>query len=60
MRKYDGFSCTKWPKWSYAVQWEREGCGGMFFFHICDVEILTNFAPKIMKLVKITLEKHIS
>jgi hypothetical protein len=31
-----------------------------FFFHICDVEILAKIAPKIAKLVKITLEKHIN
>jgi len=31
-----------------------------FSFHICDVEILAKIAPKIAKLVKITLEKHIN
>ncbi len=30
-----------------------------FFLHICDVEMGARFAPKIAKLVKITLEKHI-
>jgi hypothetical protein len=29
-----------------------------FFFHICDVEILTKFSPKIEKLIEITLEKR--
>jgi CRISPR/Cas system endoribonuclease Cas6 (RAMP superfamily) len=28
-----------------------------FFAHTCDVEIIANFAPKIAKLVKITLGK---
>jgi hypothetical protein len=30
-----------------------------FFSHICDVQILANFASKIAKLVEITLENHI-
>jgi len=30
-----------------------------FFLNMCDVEILANFAPKIAKLVEITLEKNI-
>jgi hypothetical protein len=28
-----------------------------FFFHICDAEILANFASEIAKLLKITLKK---
>jgi hypothetical protein len=31
----------------------------LYFFHICDVKILANFAQKFAKLVQITLEKHI-
>jgi hypothetical protein len=31
----------------------------VFFLHICDVEMGARFAPKIAKLVEITLEKHI-
>jgi hypothetical protein len=31
----------------------------LFFFHIRDVKILVDFAPKIVKLVKIRLEKQI-
>jgi hypothetical protein len=30
----------------------------LVFSHICDVKILEKFAPKIAKLVQITLEKH--
>lgn len=29
----------------------------IYFFHICDVQILVNFASKIAKLVEITLRK---
>jgi hypothetical protein len=35
-------------------------CNQRFFFHTRDVKILPNFAPKIAKLVEITLQKRIS
>jgi len=35
------------------------GITSKIFFHICDVQILANFASKIAKLVEITLEKNI-
>ncbi len=48
--------------WNLKNELEKKttDCNQCFFFHTRDVKILPNFAPKIAKLVEITLQKRIS